>query len=179
MPRDRSETSMPSNDPSQEDSERKMNEAWNGLRRMGQPVIVGVCLGKCIVELSKKYPTSYYGLIVPSMAWPMVGLSVASSVNVGVESVDLSVRNYVYYGLIGCLAAVATMSSVSTQFFFEQLNDGILKGVFTGTLVPVEGGSQFSSGLTLGLNAMVVFHTLYTVFQRHIFNFAFKTGKKD
>jgi hypothetical protein len=143
-----------------------MNQAWGGLRRMGQPDIVGICLGKCIVELSKRYPTSYYGLVVPSMAWPMVGLSVASSVNVGVKSVDLSIRNYIYYGLIGCLAAAATMSSVGTQ-----LNDGILKGVFTGTLVPVEGGNNFSAGLTLGLNAMVGFHTLYTVLQCHIFNF--------
>jgi hypothetical protein len=178
MSRDRSETNVPSsNDTNQEDSEKMMNQAWTGLRRMGQPVIVGVFLGKCIVELSKKYPNSYYGLVVPSMAWPMVGLSVASSVNVGVENVDLSVRNYIYYGLIGCLAATATMSSVGTQFFFEQLNDGILKGVFTGTLVPAQGKNEFSAGLTLGLNAMVGFHTLYTVFQRHIYNFAFKTGK--
>lgn len=164
------------NSQNDDDSERMMNQAWTGLRRMGQPVIVGVCLGKCIVELSKRYPNSYYGLVVPSLAWPMVGLSVASSVNIGVESADLSIRNYVYYGLIGCLASLATLSAMGTQFFFEQLNDGILKGVFSGTLVPIDK-NEFSSGLTLGLNAMVGFHTLYAVLQRSIYNIAFKSGK--
>lgn len=160
-----------------DESERMMNQAWLGLRRVGQPVLVGVCLGKLIIELSQKYSNSYHGLIVPAMAWPMVGLSVASCVNLGVEKVDLSIRNYIYYGLIGCLASSATLSATGTQFFFEQLNDGILKGVFTGTLVSAEK-QGFVAGLTLGLNAMVGFHTLYAMLQRQIYNFAFKTGKQ-
>jgi hypothetical protein len=112
----------------------------------------------------------------------MVGLSVASCVNLGVEKVDLSIRNYVYYGLIGLLAASATLSANGTQFFFEQLNDGILKGVFTGTLVPSKTlgtdsyAAGYANGLALGLNIMVGFHTLYSALQRRVFNFAFKTS---
>jgi hypothetical protein len=173
----------------EDDSERMMSQAWIGLRRVGQPVVVGVCLGRAIVEISEKYANSYHGLIVPSLAWPMVGLSIASCVNLSTENLDLSIRNYVYYALIGCLASIATISSLNTQFFFEQLNDGILKGVFSGTLVPRPHNIEnlhtpsylagVAAGLALGLNVTVGFHTLYASLQRHVFKLAFKTGCKN
>jgi hypothetical protein len=165
----------PNNTPD-ENAERMNAQAWVGLRRVGQPVIVGICLGKLIIEISQRYADSYHGLVVPAMAWPMVGLSIASCVNLSIEDTEMNVRNYVYYGLIGLLASAATLSSTGTQFFFEQLNDGILKGVFTGTLVTgTKDTETYSSGLTLGFNAMVGFHTLYAVFQRRIYNLAFQS----
>jgi hypothetical protein len=173
--RDQEKSIFESEEPEKEQdhSERMNTQAWVGLRRIGQPVIVAICLGKVIVEMSCRYPSSYHGLVIPAAAWPLVGLSVASCVNMGIESAELSIRNYVYYGLIGSLATAATLSGFGTQFFFEQLNDGFLKGVFSGTLVS-DDKSGFAAGLTLGLNIMVGFHTLYVALQKPIYNLAFK-----
>jgi hypothetical protein len=159
-----------------ESADNKMNQAWAGLRRMGQPVIFGLFLGKAITRLNQQYPMAGDGLLLPAVAWPLVGLAIASTVNMGIFNLGDTIANYVYYGLIGVLAACATIASPWIQFFFEQLNDGILKGVFNGTVVPVFFGKddRFSQGLTYGLCTMVGFHTLYTMFQRKIYKLAFE-----
>lgn len=155
------------------ESEEMVNQAWMGLRRMGQPVIVAITAGKVIGEASRMFSREYSGLVVPAIAWPLVGLSVASSVNVAVDDMETCMNNYIYYGLIGLLATFATLAAPGLQYFFEQLNEGMLKGVFTDTLVSRADTDPFNNGLTLGMNVMVGFHTLYTVFQSRIYDYAF------
>jgi hypothetical protein len=111
------------------------------------------------------------------VALPLVGLSIASSVNVGVDDWKTSVRNYMYYGLIGLLGTFAVISSPGLQYFFEQLNDGIMKNVFNGTLL--SDGDEYNKGFALGLNVMVAFHTLYTRLQKPIYDFSFKHFKPE
>ena len=160
-----------------ENSEEMTNQAWSGLRRMGQPVMMGTLAAKCIIEANRRYAGQYFGLVVPALAWPLVGATIASSINAVVEDWEQSMNNYIYYTSIGTLAAVATASSIGTQYFFERINEGMLKDVFNGTLVCTDKEDKFAMGLTLGLCTMVGFHTLYASLQKHIYAFAFRRSK--
>jgi hypothetical protein len=133
---------------------------------MGQPVIMATLAGNSIIEINKRYAGIYYGLVIPAAAWP-------------VEDWELSVNNYVYYTLIGILAAIATISAIGMQYFFGQLNDGMMKGVFYGTLVCTDENDLFCKGLSLGLCTMVSFHTLYTALQKHVYALAFERKTRE
>lgn len=154
------------------DSQKMVNKAWDGLRKVGQPVLVSTCVAAGVLEVQMRFGKTYYGLLSPAICWALVGVAIASAVNIAEDKFELALRNYIYYTLIGCLASVATVGAASMQFMFQKLNEGFFKGVFVGTTITVDD-DPFNQGLTLGLCVMVGFHTLYTAFQRKIFDFAF------
>ena len=122
-------------------AQQKNAQAWNALRRFGQPVCVALAVGRTVMGIHNHFAGSENILIEPALTWPLVGLAIASCVNSAEDDPRQSIRNYVYYGMIGLLASAATITSNGTQFFFEQLNEGWLKNVFTGTFLHPQDGS--------------------------------------
>jgi hypothetical protein len=143
-------------------AQHKNAQAWDGLRKFSQPVIVAAGVGRLVLEISCKFvPPEYNNLIAPALTFPLVGVAVASCVNIS----ENDFRNYIYYSLIGCIASISVIVAPSTQYFFHELNHGWLKDVFTTTLLHPQHG--------IGFSTMVVFHSLYLFLQKKIFKFAF------
>jgi hypothetical protein len=134
-------------------AQKKNTEAWNALKRFGQPLIVVSCVGAGVLELRKAGFTGDYGsLIEPAVSFPLAGLALASCVNFSVDDPAEIFKNYAFFAAKGLLVSTAIVLSDPSKIFFSKLNEGWLKDIFTGNMLHEQHG--------FGFRTMVLFHTI-------------------
>lgn len=134
-------------------AKRKNQEAWNSLRRFGQPLIVVAIIGSLFVEIHNRCKTGgYHELTEPILTFPLAGLALASCVNFSVDNPEEILRNYMYFFAKGLLVSSAILFAGPIEVFFCKLNEGWLKDIFTGNMLHSKHG--------FGFRTMVLFHTL-------------------
>jgi hypothetical protein len=134
-------------------TQQKNKQAWNSLRRFGQPLAMISVIGATVVkfhEISKI--NGYNELIEPVISFPLAGLAIASVMNIDIDEPMEMAKNYAYMFAKGLLVSIAIFLSDPSAIFFTKLNEGWFKDIFTGNMLHLNHG--------FGFRTMVLFHTL-------------------
>ncbi len=139
---------------STEIAQEKNTQAWDALRRFGQPLSVISSLGYCFLQVQSKYNDST-NLIVPAVSFPLAALAIASVMNFDVRDFKMMLKNYAYMLCKGLLVSLAIFLAVPALVFFTKLNEVWFKDIFTGNMLhPLHG---------FGFRVLVIFHSINLV----------------
>jgi hypothetical protein len=134
-------------------AQQKNKEAWNALRRFGQPLIVVTVIGTIVQTLHERCSDGQYNkLLEPAVSFPLAGLALAACVNFSNDNIDEILKNYAYFFAKGLFVSAAMALSNPSEIIYSKLNEGWLKNVFQGNMLNPEYG--------FGLRMMVLFHTI-------------------
>lgn len=141
----------------------KNAQAWDALRKFGQPLVMITMIGSVIINInSQKFSND---LIQPALTFPLASLALASCVNFAEEDLSMTLRNYAFYFCKGLLVSAAIMASNPSEILFLKLNEGWMKDIFTGNMLHQIYGN--------GYRTLVLFHTLNLFLNKHIVKFCY------
>ncbi len=109
-------------------------------------------MGAAVVQLHKLTDNGHNTLIEPVLSFPLAGLAIASCVNIEINDQEELLKNYAFYFAKGLIVSLAILLAGPSELFFEKLNEGWFKDVFTGNMLHGEHG--------FGFRTMVLFHTI-------------------
>jgi hypothetical protein len=148
-------------------AQEKNKQAWNSLRRFGQPLAMISVIGASVVKLHEISQTNgYNNLIEPAVSFPLAGLAIASVMNIDIDDPMEMAKNYAYMFAKGLLVSTAIFLSDPSAVFFTKLNEGWFKDIFTGNMLHQNHG--------FGFRTMVLFHTLNLFTNSSLVKFIYK-----
>jgi len=137
-------------------AQEKNKQAWNSLRRFGQPLAIISCVGASVVKFHEVSLCNNYNPLFEAMvAVPLAGLAIASVMNIDIDEPDEMAKNYAYLFIKGLWVSAGIFLANPSAVFFQKLNEGWFKDVFTGSML-----NETPVTLGFGLRMMVFFHTI-------------------
>ena len=137
-------------------AQEKNKQAWNSLRRFGQPLAIISCIGATVVKFHEISARNQYDPLIEAMvAVPLAGLAVASVMNIDIDDIQEMGKNYAYMFVKGLWMSAGIFLAGPSEVFFQKLNEGWFKDVFTGSWL-----NETPVTLGFALRMATFFHTI-------------------
>ncbi len=135
----------------QEIARQKNTQAWNALQKFGKPLLA-VKLAALANNKICNHELVKGSLLEPAISFPLAALALAAIVNAREDDESKALNNYAFFIAKGLFASAAVLASDPCGRFFQKLNEGWFKDLFTSNFVHEKHGT--------GFRTLVLFHTL-------------------